>query len=78
MYSFVRVYTVLIKHAEDKASAAAVRFGINLLKPRLDFVQDPAPLISLPDGSAAPPQWLEYEYRMAHPALRWLPTKLAE
>ena len=24
------------------------------------------------------PTWLEYVYRTAHPALRWLPTKLAE
>ena len=38
---------------------------------------DTAPLVSLPDG-AAQPEWLEYIYRTAHPALRWLPTKLAE
>ncbi len=24
------------------------------------------------------PQWLEYKYRIVHPFLRWLPTKLAE
>ena len=30
------------------------------------------------DGSASSPTWLEYVYRTAHPALRWLPTKLAE
>ena len=27
---------------------------------------------------AAHPKWLEYIYRTAHPALCWLPTKLAE
>jgi hypothetical protein len=58
--------------------AGSVRLDINLLKPsKLEFVQDPAPPLTLPDG-AAPPQWLEYIYRTAHPALRWLPTKLAE
>ena len=30
------------------------------------------------DAQASPPQWLEYIYRTAHPALRWLTTKLAE
>ena len=56
-----------------------MRLDINLLKPsRLEFVQDPAPNCVLPDGSAASTAWLEYVYRTAHPALRWLPTKLAE
>jgi hypothetical protein len=32
----------------------------------------------VPDGQASTPAWLEYVYRTAHPALRWLPTKLAE
>ena len=50
----------------------------NLLKPsRIEFVLDPVPPLTLPDG-ASPPKWLEYIYRTAHPALRWLPTKLAE
>ncbi len=31
----------------------------------------------MPDAHAPSPQWLEYSYRKAHPALR-LPTKLAE
>ena len=58
--------------------AGSVRLDINLLKPsKLEFVQDPAPPLTLPDGAASP-QWLEYIYRTAHPALRWLPTKLAE
>ncbi len=51
---------------------------INLVKTsRIEFVQDPAPPLTLPDG-ASPPKWLEYIYRTAHPALHWLPTKLAE
>jgi hypothetical protein len=55
-----------------------VRLDINLLKPsKIELVQDPAPLLTLPDG-AFPPRWLEYIYRTAHPTLRWLPTKLAE
>ena len=33
--------------------------------------------LTLPDG-AFPPKWLEHIYRTAHPALRWLRTKLAE
>ncbi len=51
---------------------------INLLKPsRIKFVLEPVPPLTLPDG-ASPPKWLEYIYRTAHPALRWLPTKFAE
>ena len=31
------------------------------------------------DGELDPvPEWMTYEYRTAHPVLRWLPTKLAE
>jgi hypothetical protein len=68
-----------MKQANDKNSGGCVRLDINLLKPsRLEFVQDQPPLVALPDGSNAPPKWLEYAYRTAHPALRWLPTKLAE
>jgi hypothetical protein len=37
-----------------------------------------APVVTLPEGAAETPKWLEYVYRTAHPALRWLPTKLAE
>ena len=55
-----------------------MRLDINLLKPsKIELVQDPAPLLTLPDG-ASPPKWLEYIYLTAHPTLRWLPTKLAE
>ena len=52
---------------------------VNLLKPsRLEFADDPVPMLTMPDAHAPSPQWLEYSYRKAHPALRWLPTKLAE
>jgi hypothetical protein len=52
---------------------------INLLKPsRLEFADEPVPLLAMLDAHASSPQWLEYSYRKAHPALRWLPTKLAE
>ncbi len=51
---------------------------MNLLKPtRIEFAENSAPSLSLPDGSHFPPKWLEYIYRTAHPVLRWLPTKLA-
>jgi hypothetical protein len=56
-----------------------VCLDINLLKPsRIEFVHDPAPLLAMSDAQASTPKWLEYIYRTAHPALRWLPTKLAE
>jgi hypothetical protein len=52
---------------------------VDLLKPsRLEFADDPVPMLTMPDAHAPSPQWLEYSYRKAHPALRWLPTKLAE
>jgi hypothetical protein len=52
---------------------------INLLKPsRVEFAQDPAPVLATSETQASTPKWLEYIYRTAHPALRWLPTKLAE
>jgi hypothetical protein len=64
--------------ADSRGTTGNVQLDINLLKPsKLEFVRDTAPLLSLPDG-AAQPKWLEYIYRTAHPALRWLPTKLAE
>ena len=56
-----------------------MRLDINLLKPtRIEFAENPAPSLSLPDGHLSRPKWLEYVYRTAHPVLRWLPTKLAE
>ena len=55
-----------------------MRLDIHLLKPsKIEFIQEPAPKLTLPDGTS-PPEWLEYIYRSAHPVLRWLPTKLAE
>ena len=52
---------------------------VNLLKPsRLEFADDPVPMLTMPDAHVPSPQWLEYSYRKAHQALRWLPTKLAK
>jgi hypothetical protein len=70
-----------MKQANDKSSCGCVRLDINFLKPsRIEFAQDPAPagVVTLPEGAAETPKWLEYVYRTEHPALRWLPTKLAE
>ena len=56
-----------------------VSLDVNLLKPsRLEFADEPVPILAMFHAHASPPQWLEYIYRTAHPALRWLPTKLAE
>ena len=56
-----------------------MRLDVNLLKPsRVEFVQDPAPAVTLREGQVPFQNWLEYVYRTAHPTLRWLPTKLAE
>ena len=62
-----------------KTLQAVSGLDINLLKPsRIEFVQDPSPSLSLPDGhrTTKTATWLEYV--TAHPVLRWLPTKLAE
>ncbi len=59
--------------------STCVRLDMNFLKPsRLEFAQDPAHVVTLPEGAAETPKWLEYVYRTSHPALRLLPTKLAE
>jgi hypothetical protein len=64
--------------ANSRNSTGYLCLDINLLKPsRIEFVQDPAPPLTVPEGFSSP-QWLEYTYRTAHPVLRWLPTKLAE
>ncbi len=56
-----------------------VSLDMSLLKPsRLEFADDPVPMLTMPDAHAPSPQWLEYSYRKAHSALRWLPMKLAE
>ncbi len=65
--------------ANSKNSTGCVHLDINLLKPsRIEFAENPAPTLCLPDGHHSPPKWLEYVYRTAHPVLCWLPTKLAE
>ncbi len=56
--------------ANSKKSTGCVRLDINLLKPtRIEFAEDPAPSLSLPDGPLAPQKWLEYVFRTAHPVL---------
>jgi len=78
MYMYIHI-TCSAWQANSKNSTGRVRLDINLLKPtRIEFAANPAPSLSLPDGSHFPPKWLEYIYRTAHPVLRWLPTKLAE
>ena len=70
---------VCVWQANSKNSSGCIRLDINLLKPsRVELLQAPAPLLSVPDSDASSPKWLEYVYRTAHPVLRWLPTKLAE
>jgi hypothetical protein len=69
------------EQANTKKLAGWVLLDTNLLKPsRFEFVQDPAPSssLTLPDGLASAPKWLEYVYRTAHPTQHWLQTKLAE
>ena len=59
--------------------------NIHLLKPAR-FRPEPEWLLSAVDSNGVlhdevldpEPGWLSYEYRTAHPVLRWLPTKLAE
>jgi hypothetical protein len=78
MYMYIHI-TWSAWQANSKNSTGCVRLDINLLKPtRIEFADNPAPSLSLPDGPHTPPKWLEYVYRTAHPVLRWLPTKLAE
>ena len=36
------------------------------------------PVLVADDDETAAPQWVSYEYRTAHPILRWLPSKLAQ
>ena len=70
---------MLCVQAKTKNSAGCVSLDMNLLKPsRVEFLQEPSCSLTVSDGSASSQTWLEYVYRTAHPALRWLPTKLAE
>ncbi len=56
-----------------------MHLDINLLKPsKIEFVQEPAPPLTLGEGQAPYSNWLDYVNQTAHPTLRWLPTKLAE
>ena len=70
---------MLCVQANTKNSTGCVSLDVNLLKPsRVEFLQEPSCSLTVSDGSASSQTWLEYVYRTAHPALRWLPTKLAE
>ena len=58
---------------------------LHLLKPAKfrpdpDWALPPADLDSVVHDEELDPvsEWMTYEYRTAHPVLRWLPTKLAE
>ena len=67
------------EQAGARNCSGCVSLDINLLKPsRLEFADEPVPILAMSHAHVSPPQWLEYIYRTAHPALRWLPTKLAE
>ncbi len=92
MYTYIPVFTQYIQictqyvpryicdgQACARHCLGSVCLDSNLLKPsRIEFVDKPAPLLAMSDTQASPPQWLEHIYRTAHPALCWLPTKLAE
>ncbi len=80
IYLFVLISTwyilclSMVDQASDRNSAGFVRLDINLLKSsRIEFVQEPAPPLTLSEGQVPYPNWLEYVYRTAHPMLRWLP-----
>ncbi len=69
---------MVFAQAHSKHCSGCTRLDLNLLKPsRIEFIQDPTPYLTVPDREATSPTWLEYVYQTAHPALRWLPTKLA-
>ena len=70
---------MVFAQANSKHCSGCTRLDLNPLKPsRIEFIEDPTPDLTVPDREASSPTWLEYVYRTAHPALRWLPTKLAE
>ncbi len=64
--------------ANSKHCSGCARLDLNLLKPsRIEFTQDPTPDLTLPDGEASSPTWLEYVYWAAHPTLRCLQSLLS-
>jgi hypothetical protein len=81
MYCHVRD-TMCDVQAHSIQSAGCVRLDINLFKPtgsRLEFPLDalaPKLPLSVVHHGSFPPNRLEYVYRISHPVLRWLPTKL--
>ncbi len=69
-YLCVHIYTWYIlwlsidDQASDRDSAGFVLLDINLLKPsRIEFVQGPAPPLTLGEGQAPYPNWLEFTGR---------------
>ncbi len=79
MYMYIHITWSAWQANSKNLSTGCVCLYINLLKQtQLEFAENPAPSLSLPNGPPCPPKWLEYVYRTAHPVLCWLPTKLAE
>ena len=69
----IYLYILLCMQANSINSTGRVRLDLNLLKPsRIEFLHDPERPLTVPDGQESSPTWLEYVYRTAHPALRWL------
>ncbi len=63
MYLYIHI-TWSAWQANSKNSTGSVHLKINLLKPtRIEFAENPAPSISLPNGPHFPPKWLKYVYR---------------
>ena len=75
----------LCRQAVGRRGRGRQDIDLHLLKPAKfrpdqDWALPPADIDSVVhDEQLDPvPEWMTYEYRTAHPVLRWLPTKLAE
>ena len=65
--------------ASNRNLGGVAPLDINLLKPsRIEFVQEPAPPLTLGEVQVPYPNRLEYVYRTVQSMLCLLPTKLAE
>ena len=54
---------MLCVQANTKNSTGCVSLDVNLLKPsRVEFLQEPSCSLTVSDGSASSPTWLEYVY----------------
>ena len=57
MYMYINL-TCCAWQANTRSSTGCLRLDINLLKPtRIKFVEQPAPSLSLPDGTHSPSKW---------------------